>query len=149
LLTLPSAPKAQQKQPTNHLTSDTSLSALEESYRSKQEKEKEKRAKQELKKLKPTYKIASKKSKSYKSDSSNSDQDQCVKCGGIFRGGQSEPKWIQCQECNAWMHIRCTNVDKKLTGEELADLAFVCETNHWSVTHNLVYTVYANFRNRD
>jgi len=50
LLTLPSAPKAQQKQPPNerrhHLTSDESLSVLEESYRSKQEKEQEKQAKQ-------------------------------------------------------------------------------------------------------
>jgi len=41
---------------------------------------------------------------------------------------QYKPKWIQCQECNEWMHVRYIDIDKKLSGEELADLAFVCET---------------------
>ena len=56
------------------------------------------------------------------SDTENEQQDECIKCGVDWTGGEKEPKWIQCELCRKWMHTKCTYLSKtleKMTPEEI------------------------------
>ena len=113
-----------------HLTSADSLKILESLDTEKRREEDEKEARRILKakqkeeniikkvtekkiikegmKAKKTKKAKTKKSTFKKK--MDKMKRECEKCGGLY---DENDIWVQCSNCEDWMHARCTNLHKK------------------------------------
>ena len=85
------------------LTSEA-INKLEKQVEKKQELEKVRQLRKETRKiLKQTLLKKIKKATKQKLD------DRCMACGEMFIGGKKEPRWVACNICDGWYHVKCTN----------------------------------------
>ena len=81
--------------------------------------------KKEKQAIKRHFKAKSDKAKEGKRTRANN--DSCTSCGEMFIGGEQEPRWIACDECDRWFHVKCTDDLKSTVGrEEIEELKWIC-----------------------
>ncbi|CAK8685185.1 unnamed protein product [Clavelina lepadiformis] len=50
----------------------------------------------------------------------------CTECCVQFSGGKDEPRWVECDNCDRWYHVKCTHLDPNLTQHEIEKLTYLC-----------------------
>ena len=91
----------------------------------------EKRAKEEhVKKLRKDKRKLKQMAKSTanrkKRRASPSVEEVCIYCAVAFIGGKNEPRWVACDNCDAWYHVKCTDLSPSLSREEVKTLQWFC-----------------------
>lgn len=131
--TAPPNPKRKRFPP--NLTSDEALTQSEAVVRNIGETNRRKQQHEDVRRLKLMDGSKGKrKEKSEQPSCSKRDQnvftsasaDRCRGCRGIFVGGAGEPRWIACDRCDTWYHLRCTSLDDNLSQAEVESLTWEC-----------------------
>jgi len=50
----------------------------------------------------------------------------CTYCTVAFIAGKNEPRWVACDTCDAWYHVKCTDLSPSLSREEVETLQWFC-----------------------
>ncbi|CAK8689603.1 unnamed protein product [Clavelina lepadiformis] len=124
-------PKTKKELPLN-LSSDDAIGLLEESLKKKEANIREKQKKKDERKILRLSKTQKKNKKRIgKKQSPNErsmtiSEDIYTECCVQFSGGKDEPRWVECDNCDRWYHVKCTHLDPNLTQHDIEQLIYLC-----------------------
>ena len=129
-ITLP--PKKQREAMPHAISTERYIAHLKSKRQEKEDKEKKKNERKEERKRKKTEKEkaktekegAKKKKTVLEEEEAMEEVYTCRDCGGEFTD-EDDDDWVECDACNRWFHVVCTDL-ANLTNGEIAKIEFKC-----------------------